>query len=605
MKAQMQTAPISVLNPVKQQADESSNQGDFGEFLAREHGKQAQSESASTSKAKPEKGEAEKPLDSAEIKSSNKGASAGESTEKSAQNTDKKSKDSTDGDSSIKGNVAAVTQGGKLFAMEGSEETTDSATLADDVSELGADEGSEEGLKPETLASTETDADSKASSDALAATPDTKRQINATSDASEPATEASDDGDGLLSAQTSATSNSAMTSSDGGEDGQSAVTSALGKGAQVGLSEPKSPKTDKPSPFAKLDTSNVGEMATSEAEADEVAEATESDVTVDEVVLNDTKASKESKTPFAAMLTANSNEVKAQGKAEAAPADDGTEVVAETKGASASSVSALTDAEAVKTTGANAQLLAQLQGVKSVQEKLNGSTAAPVSATEAGSDAVSEALPGRSALPKSSGELGTLLTSGDALTRDQAQILAAHENSALEAQEGSEVDNHLRQHNIRTAEPRSVQHNTADVQAQLRQPVAAERMAPELRERMMMMINSRTNQAEIRLDPPELGALQVKIQMNGDQAQLQLQVAQTQTREMVEQALPRLREMLEQQGITLTDTQISQGGGNQGGQEQGGQFAGGDGMVEVDDETLHNVQQLSGRNVDGGIDYYA
>ena len=63
------------------------------------------------------------------------------------------------------------------------------------------------------------------------------------------------------------------------------------------------------------------------------------------------------------------------------------------------------------------------------------------------------------------------------------------------------------------------------------------------------MVSNGIQQAEIRLDPPELGHLTVKIQIQGDQTQVQFHVAQSQTRDIVEQAMPRLRDMLAQEGL--------------------------------------------------------
>ncbi|SDK06784.1 flagellar hook-length control protein FliK [Ferrimonas sediminum] len=284
---------------------------------------------------------------------------------------------------------------------------------------------------------------------------------------------------------------------------------------------------------------------------------------------------------------------------------------------------------------ANGELLAQLQGLKQAQDKLSSapkgrmtaltpaaeggttSTATPPqpTATDAEADPLSKWV---NEMVKtdgsvSGGRTAATLTSEAAVPTPESML--ANSAAAVEAAEAAELelDPQLRLHQARTPEARVQAHQQLqqDPAAALRQPVAAERMAPELRERMMMMINSRTSQAEIRLDPPELGALQVKIQMNGDQAQVQMHAAQAQTRELVEQALPRLREMLAQQGITLADTHISHGGGGQTGNEagngqgQGGQQGFGEGMVEASDDTLATVQQMTGRNADGGIDYYA
>ncbi|MBY6186875.1 flagellar hook-length control protein FliK [Marinobacter hydrocarbonoclasticus] len=140
--------------------------------------------------------------------------------------------------------------------------------------------------------------------------------------------------------------------------------------------------------------------------------------------------------------------------------------------------------------------------------------------------------------------------------------------------------------------------------ALMRQPVAAERLAPELRERLAVMINTERMSAELRLDPPELGALQVRIQMNGDQAQVQIQTQHAQARDLLEQALPRLREMLQGQGIQLADANVSQQQESGNGSGNGSGETGGQSSMDASGEEVV-AHQISNRNAEGGIDFYA
>ncbi|MGL5800556.1 MAG: flagellar hook-length control protein FliK [Plesiomonas sp.] len=86
----------------------------------------------------------------------------------------------------------------------------------------------------------------------------------------------------------------------------------------------------------------------------------------------------------------------------------------------------------------------------------------------------------------------------------------------------------------------------------------SEQSAQVLHEQVQFLLNRKLDTVEIRLDPPELGNLQIKLQLNQDQAQVGITVHNTQARELLEQTLPRLREMLAQQGIMLGQTQIQQ-----------------------------------------------
>ena len=66
---------------------------------------------------------------------------------------------------------------------------------------------------------------------------------------------------------------------------------------------------------------------------------------------------------------------------------------------------------------------------------------------------------------------------------------------------------------------------------------------------------------ELRLDPPELGRVTVRISMVGDEARVAFTAAQGTAREALEAALPKLREMFEQAGLSLGDAQVGSGPG--------------------------------------------
>ncbi|WP_242441595.1 flagellar hook-length control protein FliK [Pseudoalteromonas piscicida] len=137
--------------------------------------------------------------------------------------------------------------------------------------------------------------------------------------------------------------------------------------------------------------------------------------------------------------------------------------------------------------------------------------------------------------------------------------------------------------------------------------IARQDAAKELHQRVGMMLNLNNKEAEIRLDPPELGAMQIRIKSDAEQAQVNIVVQNQQAKELLEQSMPRLREMLAEQGIELGDSQIShqqqsdaesdsQGGaGNQGGQ-----------LAQGDEEEISNGSSTTQkRNTDSAIDYYA
>ncbi len=79
-----------------------------------------------------------------------------------------------------------------------------------------------------------------------------------------------------------------------------------------------------------------------------------------------------------------------------------------------------------------------------------------------------------------------------------------------------------------------------------------------LGERMQWMVGQQLQQAEIRLDPPELGSLDVKVVMNKEHATVHFVTHNPQVRDALEAATPRLREMFAEAGLNLGDVNVSQ-----------------------------------------------
>ena len=88
-------------------------------------------------------------------------------------------------------------------------------------------------------------------------------------------------------------------------------------------------------------------------------------------------------------------------------------------------------------------------------------------------------------------------------------------------------------------------------------PVGNAQWADEIGSRMTMMVEQGKHTASLRLSPEHLGPLEVRITMNGDQASVQFGAAHVDTRNAIENALPRLREMFASQGLSLADANVS------------------------------------------------
>lgn len=90
----------------------------------------------------------------------------------------------------------------------------------------------------------------------------------------------------------------------------------------------------------------------------------------------------------------------------------------------------------------------------------------------------------------------------------------------------------------------------------LHTPVGTSAWADELSSRVTVMTQKGEHTASLRLSPEHLGPLEVRIAMRDEQASVWFGAAHADTRAAIEQALPRLREMFEAQGMSLTDAGV-------------------------------------------------
>lgn len=82
--------------------------------------------------------------------------------------------------------------------------------------------------------------------------------------------------------------------------------------------------------------------------------------------------------------------------------------------------------------------------------------------------------------------------------------------------------------------------------------------AQGMSKQILMMVNQNISTAEIRLNPAHLGPIEMLIDMKDEQISVSMSSRHAVVREAMEQALPKLRDMLEQNGFSLADTDISQ-----------------------------------------------
>lgn len=89
--------------------------------------------------------------------------------------------------------------------------------------------------------------------------------------------------------------------------------------------------------------------------------------------------------------------------------------------------------------------------------------------------------------------------------------------------------------------------------------------AMETAERLVWHAGQAVHKVELQLNPPHLGRLEVSLQLNQDHLTAHFVAATQAARDALDQALPRLRELLQQSGIQLGQSSVSSNGTDHGG----------------------------------------
>ncbi len=137
-------------------------------------------------------------------------------------------------------------------------------------------------------------------------------------------------------------------------------------------------------------------------------------------------------------------------------------------------------------------------------------------------------------------------------------------------------------------------------------PMNQKEWAGEMGQRLVMMVSSKIQSAQIQVTPGDMGPIDVKVSMQKDQAHVVFTSHVPQTRDALEQALPKLREMMDQNGVAMGNVDVRDQGTHQSsqrhGQEQQQRQSGtqDNGVASTDAVAEKvSVQQL------GVVDYYA
>lgn len=153
---------------------------------------------------------------------------------------------------------------------------------------------------------------------------------------------------------------------------------------------------------------------------------------------------------------------------------------------------------------------------------------------------------------------------------------------------------------------------SAPVVGAIAQQVSSPGWGDVLGDRVMWMVGQQQQGAEIRLNPPALGPLEIKLSMTDGQATLTFSTQHLPVKEALEAATPRLREMFSESGINLGSVSVNVGTSSQQQQAEAQQSQRQDGgwtdssQAESEFAAMSSVGVTAIKNQGNGmVDYFA
>jgi flagellar hook-length control protein FliK len=193
------------------------------------------------------------------------------------------------------------------------------------------------------------------------------------------------------------------------------------------------------------------------------------------------------------------------------------------------------------------------------------------------------------------------------LAEAQSQITQTSQlkqnNDAYLNHQVSEVLNH----NV-AADTAQIQKNNVQLQQEVIS-IFKKDFADTLKDKVMVMINQKLQQFDITLDPPEFGNMQVRVNLQGEQAAVNFIVQNQQAKDALEENMHKLKNMLAEQGVDVGGANVEQQ--NQQKNQDDSNAKDGSNSLKIADQNNDEVDikhVLSAKLFDSsatGIDYYA
>ncbi|WP_019530398.1 flagellar hook-length control protein FliK [Dasania marina] len=133
---------------------------------------------------------------------------------------------------------------------------------------------------------------------------------------------------------------------------------------------------------------------------------------------------------------------------------------------------------------------------------------------------------------------------------------------------------------------------SASFQTSVSTSVMAQGWGDTVMQRVMWMSSQQIHSAEIQLDPPELGSLMVKINTSQEQTTVNFISPHAAVRDALDQNLPKLRELMAEQGVDMVDVDVSEHPGHDKAEQgdDGGEGAQAGLLAQQGDEAMTNDQ---------------
>lgn len=132
-------------------------------------------------------------------------------------------------------------------------------------------------------------------------------------------------------------------------------------------------------------------------------------------------------------------------------------------------------------------------------------------------------------------------------------------------------------------------------------PVTHKKWGESLAEKTLLLVNQKGSSARLNLIPHNLGPLEIKLQLQGDASTIEFVTHHSATKDAIESAIPKLREMFESGGLSLGDVNVKDHSRHSKGSEQGNYFT----KVEKKDNNASASDESAPRVIKNGrVDYF-